>query len=92
MERGCTKDRSQPKEKGVGDMDDRERDELLIRIDERLKTVHDHMETATSPEGFARCQVHTEQIKSLDGNMKWYKRGVFAVLITVLTKIGIDLF
>ena len=53
---------------------DDQRDELLIRIDERVSKLGGDMKQAKSAEGFARCQVHKTQIDAMQTSLTWARR------------------
>lgn len=71
---------------------DHERDELLIRLDERTKEMKAEIKIANSPEGFARCQVHAAKMEQLQNSHKWTKRGIFATFLAFLGMIITALF
>lgn len=73
-------------------MTEKERDELLIRLDERTKKVEENIQKANSPEGFTRCQVHATEMLNLKNSMKWTKRGIFATFLAFLSMVGTALF
>jgi hypothetical protein len=70
-------------------MNEEQRDELLIRLDERVDNIRKDQkslkETLTK-EGFARCQVHDDKLKKLESTMTWTKRGVLGTVLAVAGK------
>ena len=46
-----------------------QRDELLIRIDERVAGLRRDMKTAKGETGFARCQVHATQVEGVQNSL-----------------------
>jgi len=70
------------------------RDELLIRIDERLGSMQDKIAEITtqidSPDGSARCQLHHQAIEDLKDSRKWFKRSVLGLLLGFILKLGWD--
>ena len=71
---------------------DRERDELLIRIDERVDELRRDMKQAKSETGFARCQVHMSQMNAIKGSIKWSRRTVIGGVIALIGKFIFDNF
>jgi hypothetical protein len=69
---------------------DEKRDELLIRLDERLIRVRNDQKelkiAMNSPEGFTRCQLHNKDVKTI----KWQQRTVFAAFLGIIGKLGFD--
>jgi len=72
-------------------LSDRERDELLIRMDERVEQMNRHMKVATSSEGFARCQVHKTEVQNLKNSFTRYRRIVYGILTTILSALGLKM-
>ncbi len=72
-------------------LSDEKRDELLIRMDERVEQMSRHMKVATSSEGFARCQVHRTEVEGLKKDFTRYRRIVYGILTTVLSAIGLKM-
>ncbi|NIP55189.1 MAG: hypothetical protein GWN00_34175 [Aliifodinibius sp.] len=70
---------------------DKERDELLIRMDERVGQMNRHMKVATSEKGFARCQVHRTEVEGLKKDFTRYRRIVYGILTTILSAIGLKM-
>ena len=72
-------------------LSDRERDELLIRLDERIdrmrKDQKDLKTAMESDEGFARCQLHQQKVISVEDSIKWTKRSAFGALIALIVKM-----
>ena len=75
---------------------DDQRDELLIRIDERVSKLGGDMKQAKSAEGFARCQVHKTQIDAMQTSLTWARRlvvgGILSLSIKALWPYFINLF
>jgi hypothetical protein len=67
-----------------------QRDEMLIRIDERQKHVKDKLEEAFSgpPNGFVRHEVYDNDKNS----NTWFKRIIFSSVIVGLSKMAFDMF
>ena len=65
---------------------DYQRDELLIRIDERVDKLRGDMREAKSTEGFARCQVHATQVENIQNSFKWSKRLVVGAILSLIIK------
>jgi hypothetical protein len=61
----------------------KQRDELLLRIDERVEKLRGDMKDAKSAEGFARCQVHQREMDNIKNSLKWSKRTVIGGVITL---------
>jgi hypothetical protein len=72
-------------------MNEGERDELLIRLDERVEHMHktqvNFIDTATSPEGWGRCQVHATKIESAGSFLKWTKRTFSVAALGLIGKV-----
>ena len=75
-------------------LSDKERDELLIRLDERIQKVREDMVTLkgamSSDDGFTRCQLHGQKMNDIEQSLKWTKRGVWAAVLSVAIKFGFD--
>ena len=71
---------------------DNDRDELLIRVDERVKKLRDDMKEAKSITGFARCQVHKTEVDGVKNSLKWSRRLIAGGLFTVVVKTVYDFF
>ena len=69
-----------------------QRDELLIRIDERVSKLRDDMKQAKSETGFARCQVHTSEMNTIKSSLKWSRRTVIGGVIALIGKFIFDNF
>ena len=65
---------------------DQQRDELLIRIDERVEKLRADMQEAKSADGFARCQVHATRVESIQSSLTWGKRLVVGGILTLIVK------
>ena len=65
---------------------DADRDELLIRIDERVKKLRDDMKEAKSAAGFARCQVHAAQVEDIKSLLTWGKRLIAGGVVGFIVK------
>lgn len=65
---------------------DNDRDELLIRIDERVDELRRDMKHAKGDKGFARCQVHTTKMNAIQNSLKWSKRTIIGGSIAVALK------
>jgi len=67
------------------------RDELLIRMDERLGNLikkHEDFEVLmNSDEGPARCQLHKKDIDDLAESFKWPKRAAVGAAVGVVIKV-----
>ncbi len=72
-------------------LSDDKRDELLIRMDERIEKINTHMKVATSKEGFARCQVHRTEVEGLKKDFTRYRRIVYSILATILSAVGLKM-
>jgi hypothetical protein len=70
----------------------KQRDELLIRIDERVDKLRADMKDAKSAEGFARCQVHSTEMNAIKNSLKWSKRAVIGGVLTLIGKFIFDNF
>lgn len=68
------------------------RDEMLIRMDERIGKLREDMKVAKSAEGFARCQVHTAKMDRIQSNTKWMKRSGIAAVAAVAGKYLYNFF
>jgi hypothetical protein len=70
-------------------MNAEERDELLIRLDERVEKIREDQkgfnEIATG-EGWGRCQVHTNDLNSIKSTVKWTRRTVIGGSIALIGK------
>lgn len=77
------------------------RDELLIRVDERLMALTEHaermQEVLDSEEGTARCKLHQKDIEAvairmdnLGESLKWPKRAAVGAMIGVAVKVMWD--
>ena len=64
----------------------KQRDELLVRIDERVNELRDDMKTAKIETGFARCQVHATQVENIQNSLKWSKRLVVGAILSLIVK------
>ena len=64
-----------------------ERDELLVRIDERVSKLRDDMKTAKSTEGFARCQVHQSEMDNIKNSLKWSRRTVLGGILLLSVRL-----
>jgi hypothetical protein len=77
-------------------MNQEERDELLIRIDERVKKIRLDQRTLTeeanSKEGFARCQVHKADTENMNRSLSRLRRSIWGMAIAISSAIGIDYF
>ena len=65
------------------------RDELLIRLDERMDKVREDQKTFNEKmegKGFGQCQVHQDKLNKLESTAKWTKRGVAATVLTLIGK------
>ena len=62
----------------------KQRDELLIRIDERVSKLRDDMRTAKGDTGFARCQVHSTEMNTIKNWFKWSKRLVVGAILSLI--------
>ena len=71
---------------------DDQRDELLIRIDERVEKLRGDMKEAKSADGFARCQVHQSEMDNIKNSLKWSKRTVVGGVLTLIGKFIFDNF
>ena len=75
-------------------MSDKERDELLIRLDERLSKVKEDMGTLksnmSSDEGFTRCQLHAQRVNGIENSIATVKRIAWAAVIGLVVKVGWD--
>ncbi|MHC4640108.1 MAG: hypothetical protein ACYS32_00585 [Planctomycetota bacterium] len=71
-------------------MDAEERDELLIRLDERVDKIRvdqkEYMRKAESPEGFGRCQIHTADLKEIKSTLTWTRRGLIGGAVALVGK------
>ena len=70
-------------------MNEEQRDELLIRLDERVEKIREDQKTLSSTlegKGFARCQVHDDQLKKIEGTVKWSQRGLIGGSIVLIGK------
>jgi hypothetical protein len=69
---------------------DNERDNLLIRIDERQKNMRDKLDEAFSgpPNGFVRHEVYDND----KGIQTWYRRISVSAVVAVCSKIAYDVF
>jgi len=79
-------------------MDEREFHDLVIRIDQNLANLVDAFDKASGPDGFARCGVRAEQIKTMQesiqnhkGSHTWQNRSIGMVLIAALINLLITL-
>ena len=65
-------------------MNEQERDELLIRLDERMgnmRTDQKELKSTMEGKGFAACQLHEADIKRLKRNWSWSRNlGVTGLL------------
>ena len=72
-------------------MNEKERDELLIRLDERMEKVRKDQKAfndiAISPEGWGRCQVHETRIESTGSFLKWAKRTFSVAALGLIGKV-----
>ncbi len=77
-------------------MDQEKRDELLIRIDERVhqltKCQLQLSNKANSDIGFTRCQVHRNEVSTMVNSFKNLKKLLWGSIATFLLAIGIDFF
>jgi len=65
------------------------RDELLIRLDERVEKIRgDQKDFKKTMEGkgFGQCQVHEDKLKKLESTVTWTKRGVLGTAIALAGK------
>lgn len=69
-----------------------QRDEMLIRMDERVGKLREDMKEAKSAAGFARCQVHAEKVDRIQSNTKWFKRTGLLAMVGVAGKYLYDFF
>ena len=69
-----------------------QRDEMLIRMDERVGKLREDMKQAKSAEGFARCQVHNEKVDTLQKGTTWYKRLLVSGIVLAVIKSAYDMF
>ena len=71
---------------------DRERDELLIRLDERMTKVRNDQkelkEAMASDEGFTRCQLHNQRMESIERSTLLAKRSAVAAVVAIIGKIA----
>jgi hypothetical protein len=70
-------------------MDAVQRDELLIRLDERVDKIREDQKSLTETitgEGFARCQVHDDKLKKLESTVTWSRRGIIGTAIALAGK------
>ena len=68
-------------------MTEDQRDELLIRLDERVKKVREDqkdLKATMEGDGFGNCQVHADKLEKLESTAKWSQRGVIAGAITLI--------
>ncbi len=72
-------------------MNEDDRDELLIRLDERVEKIRKDQKAfntiAVSPKGWGRCQVHETKIESARSTLKWAKRTFSVAALGVLGKV-----
>ena len=75
----------------MSSLSDKERDELLIRLDERMhathEVVHELKTSMKSDDGFARCQVHKEKVATIEKSVKVAKRLTWAAVLALLGKL-----
>lgn len=76
----------------MGLLTQEQRDEMLIRMDERVGKLREDMREAKSDKGFARCQVHSAKVDRIQSNTKWMKRTGVAALIAVAGKYLYNFF
>lgn len=77
-------------------MDTQERDELLIRLDERVGKIREDQKkfaaTAEGQEGWGRCQVHSNDITDIKSSITWTRRGLIGAVIAVISKFIYNFF
>jgi len=77
-------------------MNESDRDELLIRLDERVENIRKDQKkfnaTAESEEGWGRCQVHQTKIASAGSFLKWSKRTFSVAMLGLIGKFLYSFF
>ncbi len=76
-------------------MDQIERDELLIRLDERVDNIREDqkdLHKKLEGDGFARCQVHDNQLKKIESTVKWGSRGLVGGSVILIGKFIYGIF
>lgn len=72
-------------------MNAEQRDELLIRLDERVHKIREDQkafnEKAEGSEGWGRCQVHEADLKDLKSTVKWTRRTVIGAAVAFVGKM-----
>jgi hypothetical protein len=75
-------------------LSERERDELLIRLDDRVERIRKDQENLKaameSDEGFTRCQLHAQKVSDIEQSLKRTKRGALAAIISIAIKFVFD--
>jgi hypothetical protein len=73
-------------------LSEQKRDELLIRLDERMKKnrndVKDLKAAMESDEGFNRCQLHSQKMAGIENSVKRTKRSAWTAVIALVGKIA----
>ncbi len=71
-------------------MNAEDRDELLIRLDERVEKIRKDQKSfntiAVSPKGWGRCQVHETKIESSRSTIKWVRRTFSVAALGLICK------
>ncbi len=70
-------------------MDEEQRDELLIRLDERVEKIRDDQKSfnkIATGAGWGRCQVHAADLDSIKSTVKWTRRTVIGGAIALIGK------
>jgi hypothetical protein len=70
-------------------MDEAQRDELLIRLDERVDKIREDQKSLTETvtgKGFPRCQVHDDQLKKIESTVTWSRRGIIGTALALAGK------
>ncbi len=72
-------------------MNEKDRDELLIRLDERVDKIRKDQKSfndiAISTTGWGRCQVHKAKIDSAGSFLKWSKRTFSVAALGLMCKV-----
>jgi hypothetical protein len=70
-------------------MDEQMRDELLIRLDERVDKIREDQKSLTATitgKGFARCQVHDDKLAKIESTVTWSRRGIIGTALALAGK------
>jgi hypothetical protein len=67
-------------------LSENQRDEILVRLDERVGELQKDMKEAQHDPGFTRCQVHATEMDSIKGSLKWFRRTAVGGLIIFVGK------